>query len=600
MKRFLLAIALLFSMSATAQTAPDYSKLSAHPRLILKSGDIEAVRQKIASDEPLRVMHRHIENKANRLLKTKTVERKMTGKRMLSCSRAVLERVCFCSYMYLVSGKEEYANRAEKEMLSAARYSDWNPKHFLDVGEMTAALAIGYDWLYDQLSDESRKIIEDAIIEKGLRAVNKKMWWLRSENNWNQVCNGGLVMGALAVYERVPKEAQAIIEQALKSNPKAQGEYSPNGVYPEGFGYWEYGSWYEVMLIESLRTALGSSFDLECAPGFIESAKFMNFMTTPMGGSFNFSDSGNTKNVISPLLYWFALESGDMSLVWQDRKRIVEEKKVRGIGRQTPIAMLFAARCNTKDIKPIEDKIWVGEGKQPLFLYRSGFHNNTDSYLAVKGGSAKINHAHMDAGSFIYEWNGVRWAMDLGSQSYYSLEKLGIKIWGKGQDSERWSVFRLNNFSHNTLTVNNSLHRCEGMAEIKEVYNSENKYGAKFDMSDIFFDLESAHRTIYIDKNSKVTCIDEVKAGNKKCNVRWNMVTPAEVKIINKRTIGLKKDGKEVILHTTTPRAKAYIMSNEPTTEYDCENKGSCRVGFELNVPSGKSATIKVELTPQR
>ena len=600
MKKLLTLIAALLTLSATAQVQPDYSKLSDHPRLILKHGDIEAVRQKIATDQPLRTMHRHIENKANRLFKVEPIERKMTGKRLLSCSRAVLERVCFCSYMYLVSGKEEYAIRAEKEMLSASNYTDWNPKHFLDVGEMTAALAIGYDWLYDWLSPDSRKIIEDAIIEKGLRAVNKKMWWLRSDNNWNQVCNGGLVMGALAVYKCAPEEAQTIIEQALKSNPKAQTAYGPDGVYPEGFGYWEYGTWYEVLLIESLRTAIGSSFDLEKAPGFIASAKFMNFMTTPTGGSFNFFDSGNTKNVINPLLYWFALESGDMSLVGQDRNRIVEVKKVRGIGRLTPIAILFAARCDTKNIKSIEDKVWVGEGKQPLFIYRSGFDSNTDSYLGVKGGTAKSNHSHMDAGSFIYEWGGIRWAMDLGNQSYYSLEKLGIKIWSKGQDSERWSVFRLNNFSHNTLTVNNSLHRYEGKAEMTDTYNSENRYGAKFDMSEIFFDLESAHRTIYIDRESKVTCIDEVKAGNKKCNVRWNMVTPANAEIVNKRTIYLEKDGKKVILRTSTPRAKAYIMSNEPTTDYDCENKGTCRVGFECIVPHKKSTTIKVELVPQR
>ena len=119
-------------------------------------------------------------------------------------------------------------------------------------------------------------------------------------------------------------------------------------------------------------------------------------------------------------------------------------------------------------------------------------------------------------------------------------------------------------------------------------------------MSEIFFDIKSAHRTIYIDKNSKVTCIDEVTADNKKCHVRWNMVTPAEVKIINKRAIILKKDGKEVILRSTTPHTKAYILSNEPTTEYDCKNEGTCRVGFEMTVPAGKSATLKVELIPQK
>ena len=601
MKHFVtLLSALLLSFTVMAATAPDYSKLPSHPRLILKSGDIDAVRQKVDTDQPLQVIHKHIAQKANRTLREEAIERKMTGKRLLSCSRTVLERVCYCSYMYLVSKDATYAKRAEKEMLSAARYTDWNPKHFLDVGEMTAALAIGYDWLYDLLSPESRKVIEDAIIEKGLRAVNKKMWWLRSDNNWNQVCNSGLVMGALAVYERCPELAQAIVAQALESNPKAQTAYGPSGVYPEGFGYWEYGTWYEVLLIESLRTALGRSLDLEKAPGFVESARFMNFMVTPTGGTFNFSDCGNQQNAVNPLLYWFALESGDTSILWQDRKRILEKKRIRGLDRLTPIAMLFASRCNTTEIKPIEEKVWIGNGEQPLFLYRSGFEKSTDCYLGVKGGTAKSNHAHMDAGTFIYEWGGVRWAMDLGSQSYYSLEKLGIKIWNKGQDSDRWSVFRLNNFSHNTLSVNNELHNYDGKATIEETYNSDNKYGAKLNLSDIFFDLKSAHRTIYIDNGGKVSCIDEVTAGNKKCKIRWNMTTPATAEIRNKKTITLEKDGKRVILRASSANAKAYIMSNEPTTEYDCQNKGTCRVGFEFIVPTNKNVTLKVELTPQK
>ena len=39
--------------------------------------------------------------------------------------------------------------RLEEEMLAAAGFSDWNPGSFLDVAEMTTALAIGYDWLHD-------------------------------------------------------------------------------------------------------------------------------------------------------------------------------------------------------------------------------------------------------------------------------------------------------------------------------------------------------------------------------------------------------------------------------------------------------------------
>ena len=601
MKTIFLFLAVILAFTATAQSTPDYSKLSAHPRLILKNGDIEAVRTKIEADQPLRYIHCAIEERANQYLSAKPCERIKTGKRLLTISRRVLERVYYCSYMYLVDGSEIYARRAEQEMLAAASFTDWNPSHFLDVGEMTAALAIGYDWLYNWLSPESRQIIEDAIIEKGLRAARPKMWWYRSDNNWNQVCNGGMIMGALAVFERIPDEAKTLIERSLAGNPKAQKCYGPDGIYPEGFGYWEYGTWYEVMLIESLRTALGTSFDLEKAPGFLESAKFMNFMQTPSGYTFNYSDCGNPRNMVNPLLYWFAHETNDMSLVWQDRQRLLGEEFIRGINRQAPLAMLFASRCDLKEIEPIADNFWYGQGNQPLFIYRSDFSNSEGAYLAAKGGTASNNHAHMDAGSFIYEWGGVCWASDLGSQGYYSLESKGLGIWKRGQNSDRWRVFRLGNFSHNTLTVNEKLHNVKGMATMDKLYNTKSRHGAGFDLTPIFFDLSSAYRTIYIDKSDKVTCIDRLKARDIECRVRWNMTTTATAKIVDDHTISLTKDGKEVIVRADAPKGvKAYIMSNAPTTEYDCENKGTCRVGFATTVQPNRKEVIKVVLEPQK
>ena len=465
---------------------------------------------------------------------------------------------------------------------------------------MTTALAIGYDWLYDWLSPESKKIIEDAIIEKGLRASDNKRWWSRSHNNWNQVCNGGLVMGALAVYERVPEEAQRVIAEALQGNPKAQQAYGPDGVYPEGFGYWEYGTWYEVMLIESLRTALGTSCDLEKAPGFLESAKFMNFMVAPTGTTYNFSDCGNPSNMVNPLLYWFALETGDMSPVWQDRLKITSDEQFRGINRQAPIAMVFASRCDTKDIQPIKEKFWYGHGIQPLFLYRSGFGSKEDSYLAAKGGSPMNSHAHMDSGSFIYEWGGVRWAVELGSQDYHSLESKGIGIWKKGQNSQRWQVYRLGNYSHNTLTINERLHQYKGKAPMTKVINKKKIHGAEFNLSSSFVDVSSVRRTIYIDNNDKVTCIDKLENYNVESNVRWNMTTFARAEIIDDHTISLKQDGKEVILRVVSPKsAKAYIMKNNSDNWYDVKNKG-VRVGFNIEIAPSSKCTLKVELVPQK
>ena len=590
--------ALLLYITANATPQPDYSKLSAHPRLILRSGDIEAMREKVTTDAALIRLHDIYEERTESYLYTEPCQRIKTGKRLLSISREVLRRVCHCSYMYLIDGDEIYARRAEKEMLAAANFTDWNPSHFLDVAELITALSIGYDWLYEWLSPESRSIIENAIIEKGLRTAQDNMEWYRQDNNRTQVCNASMIMGALAVYERIPDEAKVIIDKSLKGNAKAQNViYAPDGIYPEGYGYWTYGNWYEVMLIESLRSALGSSLNIEKAPGFLSTGRFVNFMTSPIGRTFNFSDCDNQYDEINPLLYWFALETGDMSLVWQDRKRLMEENNIRGINSTSPISMIFASRCSSDDIKPIESNFWVGEGAQPLFIYRSGFIDKRDSYLAAKGGSPLDHHAHMDGGSFIYEWGGVRWARDLGMQNYHSLESKGIRL---GHLAGRWGVYRLNNYSHNTLTINDKLHKVDGRATMTKVFDDKSRHGAEFDLSTLFVDMARVTRTIYIDNKDKVTCIDTLESGDCECCIRWNMCTFADATIIDENTILLTENGKGVTIRALEPScAKAYIMSNNTNTSFDAKNEG-VRVGFTITIPPSSKQQLRVELEPKK
>ena len=48
-------------------------------------------------------------------------------------------------------------------------FTAWCPNSFLDPSEMTNALAIGYDWLYDLISDSDKTLIASAIYNKGLK-----------------------------------------------------------------------------------------------------------------------------------------------------------------------------------------------------------------------------------------------------------------------------------------------------------------------------------------------------------------------------------------------------------------------------------------------
>lgn len=169
MKKILLLL-LIFVFGCTGAFAQqfDYGKIAPHPRLLLPEGGEEAIKKAIAEYPPLAAVHQRIMELCDRTLTEPPVERIKEGKRLLAISRIALKRIYYLSYAYRMTGDKKYAHRAEQEMLAVSRFTDWNPTHFLDVGEMVMALAIGYDWLYDSLQPDTRRVVREAIIEKDL------------------------------------------------------------------------------------------------------------------------------------------------------------------------------------------------------------------------------------------------------------------------------------------------------------------------------------------------------------------------------------------------------------------------------------------------
>ena len=593
MKKLLTLIAALALLTTANAFEIDKVASLPHPRLILREGDMQAVRHAVTHDEAATKYHRQIELAAEQLLDKPVSIRKKRGKRMLGVSREVLRRVSFCAYMYRYSGDIRYARRAEQEMIAAAQFSDWNPSHFLDVGEMTAALAIGYDWLYDVLSEESRRIIAAGITEHGLMAGQERR---AQRNNWTQVCNAGLAMGAIATAESNPTLADEIIRQSIRNFEPTREFYAPDGIYPEGYGYWEYGTWYQVLMVESLRSAGIDTEGIDRVPGLLRSAEYMDYMVAPSGRTYNFYDSGGGRNPSNPLLYWFARESGNYSVLWHERQRtqfVNDERPARN--RMLSIAMLFLARCNRTNITPPADNFWYGNGKMPLFICR-----DESAYLAAKGGSPTDSHSHMDGGSFIYEWDNVRWAVDLGSQDYLSLESKGVKLWSRGQDAQRWDVFRLSPTPHNTLTVNGKKHIYEGRVAMLSTFNEAERRGGTFDLTPILFDVKQAVRTFEMNSRAEVMITDEVTAGDETCNVRWTMSTNAKVTILDRTRVLLEQNGRQ--LHLTVAdkqcKAKISVADNTPPHDYDVANPNSRRICIDFKVPRKATRTLRVALQP--
>jgi len=579
----------------------DITRLPGHPRILLLQDEEQIIRATVSKDPVWSRMHDAIVGEATKIIDLPVLERIQIGRRLLDKSRECIRRVFYLSYAYRMTGDEKFLKRAEREMLTVAAFKDWNPTHFLDVAEMTMGMAIGYDWLYSKLSDESKTTIANAILFKGLLPSLDRRYnsWSRVTNNWNQVCNAGLSYGAMAIASRYPGVAQQILDRAVNTIHLPMEDYKPDGAYPEGYTYWGYGTSFNVMFLSAIEKAFNTDYGLSSAPGFLETGQFHEHMTGATGMPFNWGDCGNNAG-LSPAMFWFAQRNNDPSLLWAQKNHLGGEFSKFTRDRLLPAIMIWGKDIPLDKITAPTSKVWTGQGANPVWMARSSWTDPNAHYLAFKTGSASVNHGHMDIGSFIFESDGVRWAADFGMQDYESLESKGIQLFGRTQDAQRWSVFRLNNFVHNTLTVNKQLQRVKGYAKIDRHSDSDNFSFAISDLSTVYDgQLSRLTRGVALVRGSYAVIRDEITATDTLTTVRWTMLTPAEVTLSGKNTATLKKNGKELQLRVASPsKVTLKTWSTEPTTTYDAPNPGTTLVGFEVQVPAGKSQVLQVMLIP--
>lgn len=610
-RRLLLGLACLVGLvaaratgSATNDTAAP-AEWPAHPRLLAREGTWQTLRVRLAAEPALAAFSDALVAEARARAALPPVQRVMTGRRLLHVSRELLHRVLLFSYAARVTGEESFVRRAESEMLAAARFSDWNPEHFLDVGEATAALALGYDWLHAQLAPAASDEIRRAIVEKGLRPgldpKDRRNSWQRAENNWNQVCFGGLTLGALAVADEAPAEAQRVLDLARVGIAHGLKPYAPDGVYPEGPSYWAYGTSYQVLMLAALESALDTDWGLSASPGFLASAGGYLQLTGPSGHSFNFSDGGERLD-FEPAVFWFARRTGDAGLLRFEMQRLSGKNGLAAAARSNRFAPLAALWWPTSAAAaPRLPLDWRGDGANPVVVFRESWAAPGSAYLAAKGGAAGLNHAHMDAGTFVYEVDGMRWAIDLGMQDYESLESKKIDLWNRAQNSPRWSVYRLANVSHNTLTLGGARHRVDGRATVEHFVSDGARRVAVLDLSPVFAgQAQRVRRGFALQPDRGFVVRDEIAGLAPATSVRWQFATRAEVELRGTTAV-LRQNGRSLtvrLLDAPAGTEFAAAPAQPPDDGFNARNPGVTLVSVTFTPLDSSDASVTVQFSP--
>ncbi|MBI5383983.1 MAG: DUF4962 domain-containing protein [Verrucomicrobia bacterium] len=524
-----------------------------HPRLLATATDFAQLKQRVATDPTLKKWHAELRRDGARILDAPPSKYEIPdGLRLLATSRRVWDRVQTMAMLYRLDGDKRYAERAWKELEAAANFKDWNPRHFLDTAEMTHAFAIGYDWLYDVWSDEQRATLRTAMVEKGIKLAidiqSKNTWWAKSRHNWNQVCNGGVGMGALALADVEPKLAGDFLHAALKSIQLAMAEYGPDGAWAEGPGYWNYATTYNVVFLASLQTALGSDFGLTKIEGFSEAGSFPIYASGPTGLSFSYADS-HAGVIRSPVLFWLARQFNRPDYAWYQSQ----------LAKAHPLDLLwYDARLAQKpSVTPPLDRYYRNS---EITLMRSAWDDKDALFVGFKSGDNKANHSNLDLGSFVLDALGVRWAEDIGADDYNLPAYFGNK---------RWTYYRLRAEGHNTLVINPGLdpdQEPRAAAKITKFDSKPERAVAVTDLTAAYAKhVNKAQRGMAMLGRKQVLVQDEVQA-KAPAEVWWFLHTHAKPQVGEDGRTATLTDGK-ARLHArivSPAQARFQVMKAEP------------------------------------
>lgn len=532
-----------------------------HPYLFFRGSDLEQLKDKTASGKTA-VMWQQILRNSEGLLNITPLQLRSNPENFLQLpwssnlgiSRQAQSRILTLSLTYLLTEEERFAQRAWQEIEAVMDWYSWvDPCHLplnadLMTGTTAMALGVAYDWLYDYLSDQQKALIREALRTKAfipyLQDVEEGAWWTRAYHNWNTVVNGGVGVGALAVYDEEPM-ARLIVDQVRKLIEPFFRAIGQDGGWDEGTGYWSYGMNYATYFLSALQTALGTDDGKFSLENVQKTGLFPIYLTASDGAAVNFGDAG-TSVPSTPLLYRLAEEAGEPAYAWFQSKWTNPDSRYSLFDFLWYPVQMEEKLANFK----ISD-LPLGKHFRGIqwAVARGSWNDDEALYLAFKSGDTAANHSQLDLNSFIFVAHGERYLIDPGAGTY-------SKEYFSG---DRWENYRASTSGHNTILVNGKGQIYRSKGEIT-TFESNNDFTYLIgDASRAYSDLQLFRRHVLMVDNRYVLLLDEVEA-EKPFQIDWLLHTRCDVE---KKTDGLALIGSHGELQILLLEPEQYKVTVE-------------------------------------
>jgi hypothetical protein len=598
-------------------TIENYSQ-GEHPRILATDSTFQMIKDNLNTDAYIKLGHQSAIAAADALLNTPVIAYAMTenpiaSQRNLVNDYQVPDYMMKLGYAYQMTGDSKYAERAWLEAQNIMNYPDWGNKHqgqFLGTSQLAFGMAIAYDWFYEYWTDEQKKQMRDKIIQNvlrpgmmffsihGLESSGIAFYMQTEIGNWNQVPNAGMLTAALAIFDEEQELAARVIENTTRSLEWGTKIYEPDGAYEEGVGYWAYGTGFMINAFSSLKNTAGTLFGLDEAPGLTETPLFLMYFRGP-GGAFNYGDA-NEDAKTAPTdadMHWFATHYDDQD-IYTARMYTPAQRATATI---KDLVYYEPGRFTVDFSFPLDAYFEGSDNSVGSATFRSSFADSNATFLGFHAGTNNIDgHPMYDAGSFILDALGQRWALDVGDgrrdgTSYFSMS--GTQFYRKRTEG------------HNTIVINPDAGVGQDMYDTPTLveYQSKPKGGMMItDMTALYDDQISASNTanfpnvatsvyrgtMYDRLSDIVTVQDEITTASP-ATIYWFMHTRAGIEISEDgRSAILTQGGKQ--LQAMMSGAEGAVFSIMEAKLFPLESPPYPQVNMP-NDPLLKKLTIKLE-----
>jgi len=440
------------------------------PRLLMNAAGFAALKNRVGSDAITKNLLASLKATAEKIIELpELVQVRGEAAANNNPGAKVIFRMSTLGTLNYVDGDPRWKDYAVRELISMSMFTNWHPGEMNSCAQFVWGMSVGYDMFRTSMNPEQAAKIKKALIELGVDALIAQLKGEplpvtttrpepgqapaskpdpktartivegREPDAEEMAAAGALLLAAIALADEESSLAAQAANLAMKTFGEGIVRFAPSGIWPDGIYAGDEVLDITAAVVMTLRAATGGDFGIPFVEGIPQAGFARMHLTGAAGGSiFNYGDSeGGTlnRNWVTSFLAAFHGNPG-VPAVKAGTAAISPETSNMSLAG---LLLYHSPHMGGYGTAEALDTAFAGDHVATL---RSGWNDPKAMFVGIKGGDNERLTGQLDLGTFVLDAGGVRWGIDLGTES--------DRVLKNHYDPKKFEMYREGTFGQNT------------------------------------------------------------------------------------------------------------------------------------------------------